>query len=84
MKATIVLTFLLALASARTVTQTKMRRRAHRREVPQEHSHEKFLTLTGAALNLDNPDEIADPVFGLLGNAVLSPPPPFSIYTEGY
>jgi hypothetical protein len=39
-----------------------------RREVPQEHSHEKFLTTVGASLNLNNPDGIADAVFGLLGN----------------
>lgn len=39
------------------------------REVPQEHSHERFLTGVRTNLNLDNPDEIQDPVFGLLGNA---------------
>ncbi|GLB38483.1 hypothetical protein LshimejAT787_0503480 [Lyophyllum shimeji] len=40
-----------------------------RREVPQEHSHEQFLTSLRKSLNLNNPDQIADPVFGLLGNA---------------
>ncbi|KAK0187979.1 hypothetical protein F5146DRAFT_1113137 [Armillaria mellea] len=40
-----------------------------RREVPQEHSHEQFLTTVGASLALNNPDNIQDPVFGLLGNA---------------
>ncbi|KAF5382415.1 hypothetical protein D9615_002974 [Tricholomella constricta] len=40
-----------------------------RREVPQEHSHEQFLTSVRQSLNLNNPDNIADPVFGLLGNA---------------
>ncbi|KAJ8114454.1 hypothetical protein ONZ43_g4900 [Nemania bipapillata] len=39
-----------------------------RREVPQEHSHEKFLTGVGAALNLNNVDQVQDPVFALLGN----------------
>ncbi|EJC98840.1 uncharacterized protein FOMMEDRAFT_170670 [Fomitiporia mediterranea MF3/22] len=39
-----------------------------KREVPQEHSHEKFLTSVGNSLNLNNPDEIVDPVFALLGN----------------
>lgn len=34
-----------------------------------EHSHEKFLTSVRASLNLNNPDQIVDPVFGLLGNA---------------
>jgi len=40
-----------------------------RREVPQEHSHEPFLTSVRASLALNNPDGIVDPVFGLLGNA---------------
>ncbi|KIX95548.1 uncharacterized protein Z520_08668 [Fonsecaea multimorphosa CBS 102226] len=40
-----------------------------RREVPQEHSHEKFLTTVDQFLNMDNPDGIVDAVFGLLGNA---------------
>ena len=40
-----------------------------RREVPQEHSHEPFLTSVRASLNLNNPDKIQDPVFALLGDA---------------
>jgi len=40
-----------------------------RREVPQEHSHNRFLDGVRANLALDNPNEIQDPVFGLLGNA---------------
>ncbi|KAI2618763.1 hypothetical protein GGR54DRAFT_141935 [Hypoxylon sp. NC1633] len=40
-----------------------------RREVPQEHSHNKFLTGVGQALNLNNVDQVQDPVFALLGNA---------------
>ncbi|KAK5624573.1 hypothetical protein RRF57_000289 [Xylaria bambusicola] len=40
-----------------------------RREVPQEHSHEQFLTGVGVALNLNNVENIQDPVFALLGNA---------------
>ncbi|GJE88265.1 hypothetical protein PsYK624_043480 [Phanerochaete sordida] len=40
-----------------------------RREVPQEHSHEPILTSVRASLNVNNPDGIVDPVFGLLGNA---------------
>ncbi|KAG9245794.1 hypothetical protein BJ878DRAFT_333317 [Calycina marina] len=43
--------------------------RFQRREVPQEHSHEKFLTSVRASLALNNPAGIADPVFGLLGDA---------------
>ncbi|KZS93584.1 hypothetical protein SISNIDRAFT_86791 [Sistotremastrum niveocremeum HHB9708] len=40
-----------------------------KREVPQEHSHEQFLATVRTSLNLNNPDEIQDPVFGLLGDA---------------
>ncbi|KAJ6619449.1 hypothetical protein B0H10DRAFT_2433352 [Mycena sp. CBHHK59/15] len=40
-----------------------------RREVPQEHSHDRFLTSVGTSLNKNNPAGIKDPVFGLLGNA---------------
>ncbi|KAJ3531742.1 hypothetical protein NMY22_g8024 [Coprinellus aureogranulatus] len=40
-----------------------------RREVPQEHSHEQFLTTVNEFLKLDNPDGIVDAVFALLGNA---------------
>jgi len=39
-----------------------------RREVPQEHSHNQFLATVRTSLNLNNPDNIVDPVFGLLGN----------------
>lgn len=41
----------------------------HKREVPQEHSHDFVLTITKEFLNLDNPKGIVDVVFGLLGNA---------------
>ncbi|KAI9638445.1 uncharacterized protein MKK02DRAFT_6664, partial [Dioszegia hungarica] len=40
-----------------------------KREVPQELSHKKYLTATQQSLQLNNPDKIQDPVFGLLGNA---------------
>ncbi|KAM0444453.1 hypothetical protein ACHAO4_010148 [Trichoderma viride] len=40
-----------------------------RREVPQEHSHDVFLTITNEALAKSNPKGITDAVFGLLGNA---------------
>lgn len=42
---------------------------SHKREVPQEHSHNKFLDIVRTSLNLNNPKQISDPVFGLLGNA---------------
>lgn len=41
--------------------------RATRREVPQEHAHENILRAVNNILMQDNPDEIADAVFGLLG-----------------
>lgn len=40
-----------------------------RREVPQEHSHQQFLDLVKTSLDINNPNQIQDPVFGLLGNA---------------
>ncbi|KAF4953656.1 hypothetical protein FGADI_5992 [Fusarium gaditjirri] len=40
-----------------------------KRQVPQEHSHDFVLTITGEMLRLNNPKEIQDPVFGLLGDA---------------
>jgi hypothetical protein len=40
-----------------------------RREVPQEHSHQQFLTTVQTNLQLNNPDKIVDAVFGLLGDA---------------
>ena len=39
------------------------------REVPQEHSHDRFLDGVRVNLALNNPANIEDPVFGLLGNA---------------
>ncbi|OLN98077.1 hypothetical protein CCHL11_06869 [Colletotrichum chlorophyti] len=38
-------------------------------EVPQEHSHEKYLVAVNQLLAQDNPFNIQDAVFGLLGNA---------------
>jgi hypothetical protein len=61
----------LGLASAIPVARPGYRpaRMLRGREVPQEHSHEQFLTTVRASLNLNNPANIEDPVFGLLGNA---------------
>lgn len=39
-----------------------------RREVPQEHSHEAIIRSANTALQLNNPLEIQDTVFALLGN----------------
>ncbi|KAL6352462.1 hypothetical protein LRP88_14229 [Fusarium phalaenopsidis] len=40
----------------------------HKRQVPQEHSHDFVLVITREFLNLNNPKNIQDPVFGLLGD----------------
>ncbi|KAK6087565.1 hypothetical protein SCUP234_01723 [Seiridium cupressi] len=40
-----------------------------RREVPQEHSHEAILQAANTALKLNNPENIQDAVFSLLGDA---------------
>ncbi|KAI1462134.1 hypothetical protein F4805DRAFT_194896 [Annulohypoxylon moriforme] len=72
-----VLLAMLGVASARPDAVKLFRKNRHavgesakfRREVPQEHSHEKFLTGVGAALDLNNVDQVSDPVFALLGNA---------------
>jgi hypothetical protein len=39
-----------------------------KREVPQEHSHDPIVIATNTALQLNNPLEIKDAVFALLGN----------------
>ncbi|EAQ87582.1 hypothetical protein CHGG_04201 [Chaetomium globosum CBS 148.51] len=58
---------LAGLASAREINLYS--RKVSKREVPQEHSHESILRATNDALQLDNPLEIQDTVFALLGNA---------------
>ena len=57
---------LLTLASARPFSPGRPLRT---REVPQEHSHNKYLASVRTSLAQNNPDNIQDPVFGLLGNA---------------
>jgi hypothetical protein len=74
----IALSALVASTSARPSLHSGPNARLHardmkiKREVPQEQSHKKFLTKTQEMLLLDNPDEIVDSVFGLLGNAAAS------------
>ena len=53
------------LAAARELPYSRMAKR----EVPQEHSHEAILRNVNTNLKLDNPLEIQDAVFSLLGNA---------------
>jgi hypothetical protein len=61
----------LGLAAASPIGKIGYRppRMLRAREVPQEHSHEQFINTVRASLNLNNPDKIQDPIFGLLGNA---------------
>jgi hypothetical protein len=40
-----------------------------KREVPQEHAHRNVNLVISDLLTLDNPDNIQDPIFGLLGAA---------------
>lgn len=67
MKYEVALVALACVASARDVSVYSAR--LSRREVPQEHSHEAIIRATTAALQLNNPLNIVDSVFGLLGNA---------------
>ena len=61
---------MLALVGFATARDVPIYRRGlAKREVPQEHSHNAILTATNTFLQLDNPLEIQDTVFGLLGNA---------------
>jgi len=64
MKAFFLAAYLFALASSYPI-----RREILKREVPQEHSHNGILATVRASLQLNNPDGIVDPVFGLLGDA---------------
>lgn len=59
MKTQVVLSALAGLAAAGMV----------KREVPQELSKNIYLDIVRQFLNIDNPKNITDPVFGLLGNA---------------
>lgn len=68
---------ILGLASAAPVAEPKNtfaipsvpKRMLRGREVPQEHSHNRFLDGVRVNLNINNLAKIQDPVFGLLGNA---------------
>lgn len=64
MKAFILAASLFALASSYPI-----RRDFIKREVPQEHSHNGIIATVRTSLQLNNPDGIVDPVFGLLGDA---------------
>ena len=61
--------FVLVLCSALGLAAPASHWSLNRREVPQEHSHNIFLSSVRTSLVKNNPDNIKDPVFGLLGNA---------------
>lgn len=65
MKYQVTVVALATLAAARELPYSRMAKR----EVPQEHSHEAILQNVNTNLKLDNPLEIQDAVFSLLGNA---------------
>ena len=43
--------------------------RLNQARVPQEHSHNQFITTVNTNMKPNNPDNIVDAVFGLFGNA---------------
>jgi hypothetical protein len=59
----------ISLTSASPFAFESHKARLLAREVPQEHSHNVFLDLVRTSLQANNPQNIQDPVFGLLGNA---------------
>jgi hypothetical protein len=72
MKAVLISSLLaLSVVSARPVNQRTL---FTKREVPQEHSHQQFITTVTTSLRANNPNGIVDPIFSLLGNAVRSSP----------
>ncbi|KAK4161055.1 hypothetical protein QBC43DRAFT_218502 [Cladorrhinum sp. PSN259] len=69
MKYTSAILAVAGLASARDVSLSSRASSINKREVPQEHCHEFTLRATNVALKLNNPLNIVDAVFSLLGNA---------------
>ncbi len=65
MKYQIAMTALAGVASARELS---LYGKMTKREVPQEHSHQAIVAATQVQLQLNNPLEIQDAVFALLGN----------------
>ncbi|KAH7081657.1 hypothetical protein BKA63DRAFT_214373 [Paraphoma chrysanthemicola] len=63
MKHSVLALALIGAAAARPHSMSK------KREVPQEHSHRNILNVVNTFLFQDNPDDIQDSVFGLLGAA---------------
>lgn len=59
---------ILALAGFGAAREVGLYTKMGKREVPQEHSHEAIVSAANTALQLNNPLDIEDSVFGLLGN----------------
>jgi hypothetical protein len=66
MKSTIIAAGLLGAVAARPDVN---RYSFTKREVPQEHAHRNVNLVISDLLTLNNPDQIQDPIFGLLGAA---------------
>ncbi|KAF7975158.1 hypothetical protein HWV62_10335 [Athelia sp. TMB] len=62
-------TFFLAASLFALASSYPIRREFIKREVPQEHSHNGIIATVRTSLQLNNPDGIVDPIFGLLGDA---------------
>lgn len=60
---------ILALAGLAAAREISLYGAVVKREVPQEHSHQAILDITNKNLQLNNPQNIQDAVFSLLGNA---------------
>ena len=63
MKHSVLALMLIGAAAARPTASLK------KREVPQEHSHRNVINAVNTLLFQDNPDDIQDAIFGLLGAA---------------
>jgi len=66
MKHSVLALLLIGAAAARPTASMK------KREVPQEHSHRNVINAVNGLLFQDNPDDIQDAIFGLLGAAAAS------------
>lgn len=62
-------TSIMALAGVAAARDISLYNAVVKREVPQEHSHQAIVATTQTNLQLNNPLEIQDAVFALLGNA---------------
>ncbi|KAK1749839.1 hypothetical protein QBC47DRAFT_439932 [Echria macrotheca] len=59
---------MLGLVGAASARDISFYTKVAKREVPQEHSHQAIIDIVNQALQLNNPLEIKDAVFALLGN----------------